>query len=244
MRVRVLSTLLCALLLFNACGSSSTALPTIPIEATPVPANGTPTSNDVVTISLGAFDYDRANLEPILTRFNEEHPTIKAVITSLDDVLQTMPDKNGQYPPDSMASMLRRIVSVADVAPSSWITPEAYGTPLLRDIKPYMDADTAFQRDDYFPSILDRYAVNGAQYILPRTVSIQTMAYNKDAFAAAQVPEPARDWSSADLLAVAEKLTKSANGTIERYGFYDNNGGSIVLLYLLADAGVDVLGMS
>ena len=70
MRFRAVWSLLLACLLLMACGNPSTALPTIPVDTTPTIANSTPT-NDTVTITLGAFDYDRANLEPALARFHE-----------------------------------------------------------------------------------------------------------------------------------------------------------------------------
>lgn len=238
MRYRIVAIILLVCLLLVSCGKPTNALPTIPVEATQ-----TEQTSDTVTLTYAAFDYDRNTLEPILARFQDEHPNINVTITSLDDALQTTPDKSGNYPADSMMTMLRRVVSIADVAPSSWVVPEAYGTPLLRDIKPYMDADSAFQRDDYYPSILERFSVNGAQYILPRTISAQAIAYNKNLFDAAQIPAPEPTWTHADLFAIAEKLAKVTNGQIERYGWNDNNGGSIALLYLFEDAGVDILGV-
>lgn len=225
-----------------ACGNPDTALPTIPVETTPNPAEGTPSASGV-TITYGVFDYERTNLEPILARFHEEHPSINVVMTSLDDALQTTPDASGNYPNESLTASLRRVVSVADVAPSSWVTPDAYGTPLIRDIKPYLDGDTAFDRDDYYPSVLERFDVDGAQYVLPRTVSLQAIAYNRDVFDAAQIPIPEMSWTSEDLFAIAEKLTVVKNGQVERYGWYDNSSGSVALLMLFEQAGVDILGM-
>lgn len=242
MHLRSLWSIFLVCILLVSCGNPSTALPTIPVDTSPAPVDGTPTS--AVTITFGAFDYDRSNLQAAFTRFHEEYPNINVVITSLDDALQTTADSKGNYPADSMMNMLRRVVSVADVAPSSWVTPESFGTPLLRDLKPYMDADTSFARDDYYPTVLERFTVNGAQYILPRMMTVQALAYNKKVFTDAQLPAPAQDWSVNDLFAVAEKLTKVNNGTIERYGFYDNSGGSTALLYLLQESGIDVLSMT
>ena len=242
MRFRVGTFILIVSMLMGACGNPSTALPTIPVESTPAITDGTPTT-DGVTITYGVFDYERTNFEPIIARFHEEHPSINVVLTSLDDVLQSTPDASGNYPVESMTASLRRVVSVADVAPASWVTPDAYGTPLLRDIKPYLDGDTSFDRTDFYPSVLERHEVNGAQYVLPRTVSLQSIAYNRDAMNDAQVPPPTCGWKSSDLFAIAEKLTKVNNGQIERYGWYDNSSGSMALLMLFEEAGVDILSM-
>ena len=233
------------LTLLVSCGNNSgNTLPTIPAGENPTDTsiNGTPTSSDAVTITYASWDYERDTYVNLAKKFNETHPNINIVIVSLDDVTQLPPDKTGNYPPDSTISMLRRIASIADTAPASWVTQESIGTPLVLDIKPYMDADTGFDRTDYYPGILERYIQNESMYILPRSISIQSLSYNQDIFSAENIPTPAQSWQYSDLLATAEKLTKKENNTITRYGWYDN-GNNLVLLYLLEEAGVDVMSM-
>lgn len=233
------------IILLVSCGNNgSTALPTIPAGENPTDtvANGTPTSNDAVTISYAAYDYERDMYIALAKQFNDAHPNINVVIVSLDDATQLPADKSGNYPADSTISMLRRIVSIADTAPASWVSKESIGTPLVLDMKPYMDADTSFDRNDYYPGILERYAQNDSMYILPRSISIQSLSYNQDIFKAEGIPNPAQSWKYSDLLATAEKLTKKENNVITRYGWYDN-GGNYALLYLLEEAGVDLLSM-
>lgn len=232
--------------LLVSCGNNGTSgLPTIPAGENPTDtvANGTPTSNgDAVTISYAAYDYERDTYINLAKQFSETHPNINVVITSLDDATQLPPDKSGNYPTDSTMNMLRRVASTADTAPSSWVTQEAIGTPLVLDMKPYMDADTGFDRSDFYPGILERYTQNDSIYILPRNISIQSLAYNQDLFATESVANPIQSWSYADLLATAEKFAKKENNTITRYGWYDN-GGNFALLYFLEQAGVDLLAM-
>ena len=233
------------IILLVSCGNnSSTALPTIPAGENPTDtsANSTPTSSDAVTITYASYDHERDAYINLAKQFNETHPNINVVIVSLDDATQLPADKSGNYPADSTISMLRRIVSIADTAPASWVSKESIGTPLILNMKPYMDADTGFDHNDYYPGILERYTQNDSMYILPRSISIQSLSYNQDLLKAENIPTPAQNWKYSDLLATAEKLTKKENNIITRYGWYDN-GGNYALLYLLDEAGVDLLSM-
>lgn len=227
-----------------SCGNNANTLPTIPAGENPTQSNqnGTPTTSNAVTITYASYDYERDTYIALASKFTSAHPNISVVIVSLDDATQLPMDKSGNYPVDSNISMLRRIVSTADAAPSNWVSKESIGTPLVLDIKPYMEADTGFDRTDFYPGILERYMQNGGMYILPRTISIQSISYNKDLFSAENIPTPAQDWKYSDILATAEKLTKKENNTITRYGWYEN-GGNNVLTYLLEEAGVDLLTM-
>ncbi len=235
--------LFCGFAVFlQACGSGSAALPTIPAgEPTAVPINN---GGAVATISFGVYDYERTIYETIIDRFNQEHPEIHVVLLPLDDITQTYPDASGNYPAESTTSMLRRVVTAVDIAPSYLVNKDAINTGLLLDLKPYMDADTAFDRTDYIPGVLERYSSNEAVYSLPRAINIQALSFNKDVFKKASIPTPAQNWTFADMIAVAEQLTIKENGVVKQYGWYDATGGNILFTFLLDKVGVDTLGMN
>jgi multiple sugar transport system substrate-binding protein len=238
--------MLSVMLILTACGQNSTALPTIPAGESGNPSEGGQSggSGQQTIITYGAYDYDREAYATLAERFMQEHPTIKVVIVSLDEAMQSQPDANGGYQQESAMTMLRKVVSMADVAPSWWLTKEAMGSPLVLDIKPYLDADTGFNRDDYYPGILERFTIDGGIYTLPRTVNLQALSYNKAIFEDESIPLPQNSWSFDDLLATAERLAKVENGQVTRYGWYDSSGGSVILINLMAKAGIDVLSMS
>ncbi len=234
------------MLILTACGQNSTALPTIPAGGNGGDNGGEqPGGNgQQILITYGAYDYERDAYVTLAERFMQEHPTIKVVVVSLDEAMQSQPDANGSYPQETAATMLRKVVSMADVAPAYWLTKDLIGSPLVLDLKPYLDADTGFDRNDYYPGILERFTIDGGIYSLPRTVNIQALSYNKTLFDTESVPLPDNAWSFDDLLATAERLAKVENGKVTRYGWYDSSGGSIILLNLMAEAGIDILAMT
>ena len=231
-------------LLLQACGTGNAALPTIPAgESTAVPTDPEGQDGNTATIAFGVFDYERAVYQTIIDRFGQEHPEITVVLVPLDDVTQTYPDASGNYPNESTTSMLRRVVSAVDVSPSFWLNNEGIKAGLALDMKPYMDADTAFDRADYYPGILERYTSDEAVHILPRAINIAALSYHKEKFRTGSIPEPAQSWTFADMIAVAEQLTIKENGVVKQYGWYDATGGNILFNFLLDKVGVDTLGM-
>ncbi|MDZ4717102.1 MAG: extracellular solute-binding protein [Roseiflexaceae bacterium] len=202
----------------------------------PLPGVATPTGgSDQITISYAAWDYERAIYEPLTKKFSDQNPGITVVIVPLDDLV-SQADPNQ---PDSPTAALRRVVSGADTAPAFLVTPEALGSSLLLDLKPLMDADATFQRDDFYPGALDRWASNSGVWALPRSFAVQTLRYNRDLFVAAGVPEPKPGWTWQDLLAAAEQVQQSAgSGT---FGFFDTSGGMLTMVSLLKTGGVDLL---
>jgi multiple sugar transport system substrate-binding protein len=218
--------------------------------STPLPAQTEPTSppsqadatpeagdNGPVTISYAAWDYERSIYEPLVKKFTSEHPNINVVLVPLDDLMNAS-EQNGDY---SALAQLRRIVSGADAAPSFAISPEAYGSGLILDLKPQMDADSAFQRDDFLPGALDQYSAKGGTWVLPRYLNVQILSYNKDLYKNASLPEPKAGWSWTDLLGNAEQLAKKKGSKVETYGYMDSSGGILPLLSLLQDQQVDLL---
>ena len=106
------------------------------------------------------------------------------------------------------------------------------------DLDPFIASDAEFKREEFFPQVLDRFTVNGKLLALPRdTAPFACVFYNMDLFDEVGEPYPTDDWTWDDLLAKAQKLTKTGlDGRIERYGFYGwawqnfiyGNGGRLV----------------
>jgi len=95
-----------------------------------------------------------------------------------------------------------------------------------------------FPKTLFFPSILDRFSVNGDLYAVPRDVApFACVFYNKKLFDEAGLAYPTDDWTWDDMLRMARALTKQdENGRTVQYGFYGwawqnfiyGNGGALV----------------
>jgi multiple sugar transport system substrate-binding protein len=204
-------------------------------DATPEPSG----DNGPVTISFAANDQERALYEPLAKKFMADNPTIKVVIVPLDD-LTNIQNPNGQYNP---LDVLRSVVSGADSAPagSVYIPPEATGSGLLLDLKPLMDADPSFKREDFYPGALEQYTLKGTTWLLPRYLNVQILTYNKDLFKLANLPAPKPDWSWNDLFGIAQQLGKKSGGSSDTYGFFDPTGGFLPLIAILQAQDIDLL---
>ncbi len=160
--------------------------------------------------------------------WQEKHPEIKVVFehtpySGYDSKMLTR--VAGGSAPDVMAAEVNYFVSFATKG-------------VLEDLNPYIESDTAFDKNNFFPEILDRFTVDKKIYAIPRDVApFACVFYNKDLFDAAGVSYPADDWTWDDMLTKAKALTKKdENGRIVQYGFYGwawqnflyGNGGALV----------------
>jgi ABC-type glycerol-3-phosphate transport system substrate-binding protein len=209
----------------------------VPSGATPAPEATAEAEEGQVVISYAAWESERSLYEPLAQKFTAENPNIKVVVVPLDDLLNN-PNQNT---PDGPLSALRRIVSGADTAPAFFAGPEAYGSNLMLDLKPLMDADSAFDRGDFYPGALEQYTVNGGTWMLPRYLNVQLLSYNKDLFANANLPTPKPGWTWTDLLGVSEQIAKKSGSRVDTYGFLDPSGGFLPLIALLNEQKIDLL---
>ncbi len=187
------------------------------------------------TISFAVWEYEYDKYQLLAHKFMEENPDIKVVLVLINDAIPFEPEG-----PINPLDLVRQIVSIADTAPSL-VIPEAFGTPLILDLKPLMDADAAFQRDDFLPGTIERYTAKGGIWALPRYYSVPLIAYNRTLFQKANLPEPRPGWTWEELMATAERLTERSGSTVLTYGFADPSSGLLPLLGLLEQQGVNPL---
>jgi ABC-type glycerol-3-phosphate transport system substrate-binding protein len=202
--------------------------------ATPVP-DATPVADGVMTIGFGAQEFERQVFEPLIATFNQQNPGIRVQFVSLDEAIRPVPGE--AFDP---GLMVRKIVSAADTAAVFFIRPEDMKNGLLHDLKPLIDADADFNADDYYPGVFDPASLNGASYMLPRTIHIQLMSYNKDLWAARGLPAPKPDWTWRDVLGAAEQLAQKRGSEVDVYGLLDWGSGYMALFNELAASGVDL----
>jgi multiple sugar transport system substrate-binding protein len=93
---------------------------------------------------------------------------------------------------------------------------------LLRDLSPLIASDPAVAEllNDVEPNLLNALRYNGTLNLLPIEWNTIVIYYNTEMFQEAGVPPPAADWTWADLLSTAQRMTKrDAAGNVTQYGF-------------------------
>jgi multiple sugar transport system substrate-binding protein len=106
---------------------------------------------------------------------------------------------------------------------------------LLVPLDDYMK-DAGIKASDYVPSITKGLQFDGKQVALPYDVGPFVMFYNKDAFKAAGLKEPATGWTTEEFMADAKALTKPP-----KYGFWAQSDIGALLPWVLSDSGKSAL---
>ena len=250
MRLRhMLAALLSATLVLSGCGlgagpsedtafSDATSVPDTAVDTTTA-APTTPATDtgegEVVTIGFGAQEWERQVFEPLIEAFNNENPDVRVQFVSLDEVLNFGPDQ-----PYDPSEAMRRIVSAADTAAYWSVSPEDIKNGYVYDLMPLIEADPAFDRDDFYPAALAAASQEGGIYMVPRSVTVSLLSYNRDLWARRGVPAPKPDWTWADLVAAAEQLAEKRGDEVEIYGLVSWDSGFTALFGELAQAGINL----
>ncbi|MDC3417523.1 ABC transporter substrate-binding protein [Aquibacillus salsiterrae] len=87
---------------------------------------------------------------------------------------------------------------------------------LIKNLEPFISNDSNFEKEKYFPAVVDLYSLEGELYAAPYFVDAVGLFYNKDLFDAAGVDYPDESWTWEDIETVGAKLTDPDNGT---YGY-------------------------
>jgi multiple sugar transport system substrate-binding protein len=83
---------------------------------------------------------------------------------------------------------------------------------VLDPVGPRLDASETLQRDDFYPEPLEAFTFDGELKCMPQNVSSLVVYYNRDLFKEAGLDDPAPDWSYADLVAAATRLSQEGEG--------------------------------
>ena len=107
-------------------------------------------------------------------------------------------------------------------------------TNQLLDLRPLIDADTSFARDDIAPALWSVYEYEGGQYGLPYTYNLRVLNYNRTLFEQAGLPAPSADWTLDQFLQAAQALSKG-EGTQRQYGFANPNNDTLSDLTIFSE---------
>jgi ABC-type glycerol-3-phosphate transport system substrate-binding protein len=101
--------------------------------------------------------------------------------------------------------------------------------PQLMDLTPYLARDGQIKAADYFPTVLNAFKVpvNGTprQLGIPREAHATILYYNRNAFQAAGLREPTKDWTHQDLVEYGLKLRQWTNDpTTATWAIFNGTG--------------------
>ncbi len=207
-------SILLTIFVLAGCGSSS-GTGSQEAEEVKVSFWGTPEEIGIITDALAPW--------------REEHPEIKVVFEHTPYtgyISKILTRIAGGAAPDIIATEVDYFVTFATKG-------------VLEDLTPYEAADPkGFDKNDFFPQIIDRFTYQGKLLAAPRDIApFACVFYNKKVFDEAKVPYPTDDWNWSDMLRLARELTKKDSaGRITQYGFYTwawqdfiyGNGGGLV----------------
>lgn len=160
-------------------------------------------AQDEVTISYFTFSAAPDHLEDLdqmIALFEAANPGIKVEVETAayaDYFTELQTRIAGGDAPDTFELNYENFVTYA-----------SKGT--LLDLSSSIDADTAAR---YYPNAFEAFQLDGKQYGLPTSFSNVVLFYNKDLFDAAGVEYPTGDWTWADELDAAAKLTNADDDT-------------------------------
>jgi multiple sugar transport system substrate-binding protein len=184
------------------------------VVATPQPERPLGPGDTIITFAyFGGLDIPRIKAyQELAERFNEDHPEVWVET-------QTPPE---QIPPemDDRPSNIAEAAERADCF--AWYP---YLLDHLADVRaailsldPFIDADPAFNLDDFHPLFVAHFRREGQLWGLPGEGWPRLIRYNKALFDAADVAYPTLDWTLDDFLVKAKALTHG-EGDTKRYGF-------------------------
>lgn len=146
----------------------------------------------------------------VINAYTKLHPNVHIQLQTVDAT--TYPTKLAIQ---AAAGTLADVVETAD----------AYNLPfalhgVTLNMQPYVDKDPGYNIGDIYSNFLDLGRVKGQSglYMIPFSADAFVTFYNKDMFKAAGVPFPQANWTYAQFLSAAQKLTKTSGGKTTQWG--------------------------
>ncbi|HVF99977.1 MAG TPA: extracellular solute-binding protein, partial [Chloroflexia bacterium] len=241
-KVAVLAVI--ASMLLASCGTDTPAAPTQVSTPGGNATNGTPTTVTEVTgtpevggltgsISFQVFGdpAELAAFQAVVAGFKEAQPAANVEIIHVPEQGDHMTKLSTSFaagnPPDVWVLNYRRYGQFA-----------AEG--VIEPVGPLLEKSTTISEDLYYQEALNAFRYKGTLMCLPQNVSNLVVYYNKDMFTKAGIEFPAKDWTWADFVNTAQRLTTTDAGGQKTYGvgvdpqlirvapFIWSNGGEIV----------------
>lgn len=156
---------------------------------------------------------DKAVYDAAIARFNVKYPNVKVVNDFTP--ITTWSEYINKVVADAAAGNAPDIVNVATEGVRIGASKNFFS-----DLSSYLANDPAGRaiRADVDPRLMSSLAIGGKQYLLPNTWNTMLIYYNTKMFADAGIARPKDNWTWADFLRIARKLT-TGSGASKVYGY-------------------------
>jgi len=175
------------------------------------------TAEEIITIQFAVNDVYINDYDDLIVAFEQEYPNIKIQVKSIEAITAGLEEAEP-------GETNRRIAQAADVFPGQY----AFGPnwrQLTLDLTPFIAADANFNRDD-FPSGLLQEG-DGSIRVLPQSLNLVLLLYNKDLFDSAGLDYPQPGWTWEEFRAAASALTIRDGDEVAQWGLVHAFPGSL-----------------
>lgn len=199
-----------------------------------VSCNNSPQFSDVsdkTVVTFAVPDWTLYRLAPtwedLIDEFEAEHPDIKIELILYSEILD--------QPADSLTPTETFWQDMAENADAMWsflqegIPIEPVESGLIMDLTPFIDQNTHFDSEDFYPGALESISWNGGVWALPLGIDYEVLYYDQAAVVDANIIPPQPSWSWDDFRATARALT-SVNDTGNVWGFSQKYANTLQLL--------------
>lgn len=162
--------------------------------------------------------YDKRNAELIdefVAEFNQQHPEIQ-----VEAVIQPSYDEYKTLIQTSILAGTTPDLASVDLI---WV-PGMVASNALASLDEFIGADSQFDLDDFYSSLVEYDVIEGKRYALPMSANNMQVIYNKDLFAQAGLDpdKPPKTWD--EMKAMAETCSDPDNGIVG-FEFYTQPTG-------------------
>jgi ABC-type glycerol-3-phosphate transport system substrate-binding protein len=189
-------TLLLCLLFLTACKRSTAD--DGPLQTTTPPATTTFT-----TIILAVAEANLSGYRPLIEQFEAQHSHIRVRLVAESEIV------SGDEPD--------RVAALAAAADLFVYSPTIHESQqYLLDLRPLLNADPAFDTNDFLPGLLDD---GDSVWSLPVAASYPLIFFDKSAFDVAGLVHPEPGWTLDDFLTAARALAQREGDEVVQWGY-------------------------
>lgn len=158
-----------------------------------------PTDRALTFSTWGSID-EIETLKPLLAEFQRENPDVPVTLVHIPD----------EYP--HKVRLMAASHTIPDVLfMENQTLPGFADRGVLRDLGPFLAHDKGLKATDFYPQVLQALSWKKKLYGIPRDLSNLVIYYNKQLFDQAHVAYPTSHWTYEDMVARAERLTRTDN---------------------------------